>query len=240
MYAKQRKIKEKLLGELSAKIDREKLYENSFMVVEIEGDFEMNMSGYIASFLVSKYRKPTLVLRKDEKDDKFLVGSMRGYDTLMDDTKDFLQGLNLLEFVEGHQGASGIKIGYDNFSKLDDAINKALYELDTNESHIVDLILPASHLNKTFVANMESYSKIWGKGLEQPKYAIEQLEVNLSDALVMGKDADMIKMSVNGIELVKFSGVGKLKELKLDQDKNIILIDAGQKISASNVKSPKT
>ena len=216
MYAKQRKIKEKLLGELSAKIDREKLYENSFMVVEIEGDFEMTMSGYIASFLVSKYRKPTLVLRKDEKDDKFLVGSMRGYDTLMDDTKDFLQGLNLFEFVEGHQGASGIKIGYENFNLLDDAINKALYELDTDESHIVDLILPASHINKGFIGDMEAYSSVWGKGLEQPKLAVEQLEVNLSDALIMGKTEDMIKLMFNGVELVKFSGVSKLKDLKED------------------------
>src|SRR5690606_22971498 len=31
MYAKQRKLKEKLLEDLSAKIEREKLYENSFI-----------------------------------------------------------------------------------------------------------------------------------------------------------------------------------------------------------------
>jgi len=99
---------------------------------------------------------------------------------------------------------------------LDDAINKALYELDTDESHIVDLILPASHINKGFIGDMEAYSSVWGKGLEQPKLAVEQLEVNLSDALIMGKTEDMIKLMFNGVELVKFSGVSKLKDLKED------------------------
>jgi single-stranded-DNA-specific exonuclease len=216
MYQKQRKLKEKLLEELSAKIEREKLHENSFIVVEIEGDFEMNMSGYIASFLVTKYRKPTLVLRKDEKDEKFLVGSMRGYDTLMIDTKDFLQGLNLFDFVEGHQGASGIRIGYDNFKLLDNAINQALYELDTDESHVVDLILPASNINKPFIIEMEKFSGVWGKGLEVPMYAIEQLEVNLGDAELIGKEQNIIKFNVNSIEFIKFSDIGTLLDLKLD------------------------
>lgn len=216
MYAKQRKLKETLLEDLSAKIEREKLYENSFIVVEIEGEFEMNMSGYISSFLVNKYRKPTLVLRKDEKDDKFLVGSMRGYDSFLSDTKNFLQKLNLFDVAEGHAQASGLRISYDNFKRLDVQINNALADLDSEGAHLVDLVLPANMINVDFVSQVEKFSHVWGKGLEQPQFAAENIEVNLSDAYIMGKTEDMIKIMYAGVELVKFNGVEKLKDLKAD------------------------
>lgn len=227
MYAKQRKLKETLLEDLSAKIEREKLYENSFIVVEIEGEFEMNMSGYISSFLVNKYRKPTLVLRKDEKDGKFLVGSMRGYDSFLADTKGFLQGLNLFDVAEGHSQAAGLRISYDKFKKLDTMINEALTELDSEEVHIVDMVLPSTMLTKTFVSQIEKFSGVWGKGLENPMWAIENLEVNMNDAFIMGKNEDMIKMIFNGIEVIKFSGVDTLKDLKAD-GKTVVLNVVGK------------
>lgn len=214
MYAKQRKLKEALMIQLEEKIQNEKLYENTFMVLEIEGDFEMNMSGYVASFIVSKYRKPTLILRRDEDNQEQLVGSMRGYDNLMVNTKDFLQGLQLFTSVEGHQGASGLRIESSNFEQLDESINEALKHIDIDDSFLVDLILPARSVNKEFVMEMERYNSLWGKGLEAPMLAVEKLEVNLGDATIMGKNEDMIKFVSNGINYVKFNGSEELIELK--------------------------
>lgn len=227
MYAKQRKIKEKLIPELSEKIDREKLYENSFMILEIEGDFEMNMSGYIASFLVSKYKKPTLILRKNEEDEKQLVGSMRGYDKLMVNTKDFLQGLELFESVEGHQGASGLKINKANFTLLDESINEALKEVEIDESHLVDLVFPGKSITKEFVMDMEKYSHIWGKGIESPTLAVEKLEINLGDSSVMGKDQNMLKFVNQGISYILFSNAAELIDLKA-KNKTAILNVVGR------------
>lgn len=227
MYAKQRKLKEKLMEELSEKIEREKLYDNSFMVVEIEGEFEMNMSGYIASFLVGKYRKPTLVLRKDEQNEKLLTGSMRGYDLYMEDTKAFLNGLNLFTLAEGHANAAGLKISKENFKLLDSSINEALKEIEVDESHVVDLVLSANTVNKKFIEEMERFSSVWGKGLEPPKLAVKGIEVNLADTFIMGKTEDMIKMSVNSVEFVKFNSIGSLKDLKND-GKTVILNVVGK------------
>lgn len=228
-YAKQRKIKEKLVGELTEVIERDSLHENAFMVIEIEDEFEMpmNMSGYIASFIVNKYRKPTLILRKDDKDTNFLFGSMRGYDPFMANVKDFLQSLNLFSTAEGHQAAAGLRIENSNFRKLDKAINEALSEIEVDESHVVDLVLNAKSITKEFIGEMERYSHIWGKGLEQPKFAVNGLEVKLADSFIMGKTEDMIKMSINGIEFVKFSGISTLKDLKSD-NKTVILNVVGK------------
>lgn len=229
MYAKQRKIKEKLIPELSNKIEKEKLYENTFMVIEIEDGFEMsmNMSGYIASFLVSKYKKPTLILRKNEEDEKQLVGSMRGYDKLMENTKDFLQGLEIFDLCEGHQGAAGLKISSDNFKLLDESINEALKEVEIDESLEVDLILPGKSVTSSFVTDVERYSHIWGKGIESPTFAVEGLEINLGDSSLMGKEQNMLKLSNQGISYVIFNDAEELIKLRL-QNKTAILNVVGR------------
>lgn len=227
MYAKQRKLKEKLLIELSEKIEKNKLYENMFMILEIEGDFEMNMSGYVASSLVSKYKKPTLILRKSEDDENQLVGSMRGYDKLMVDTKDFLQGLDLFESVEGHQGASGLKINTKNFTLLDESINEALEHIDIDETIEVDLVFPGKSITKDFIMDMDKYSHIWGKGIESPTFAVTNLEFNLGDSIVMGKNQDMIKLSHNGVSYLKFNDAEELIKLK-DGNKTAVLNVVGR------------
>ena len=227
MYAKQRKLKEKLLIELTEKIEKNKLYENMFMILEIEGDFEMNMSGYVASSLVSKYKKPTLILRKSEDDENQLVGSMRGYDKLMVDTKDFLQGLELFESVEGHQGASGLKINTKNFTLLDESINEALEHIDIDETIEVDLVFPGKSITKDFIMNMDKYSHIWGKGIESPTFAVTNLEFNLGDSIVMGKNQDMIKLSHNGVSYLKFNDAEELIKLK-DRNKTAVLNVVGR------------
>lgn len=220
-YGRQRRLREKIVEELSAKVEAGDMTKNRFMVLEIEGDFEMNMSGYIASNLVNRYRKPVLILRKDE-DTELLVGSARGYDQLLTDTKAHLQSLNLFETAEGHAQAFGLKITPDNFKKLNEAINQSLYELDVDESYMVDLIMNANSLTKNFIFDMSKYDKLWGKGLEQPLYAVEQLEVNLGDAEVIGKEQNIIKFNLNGIEFIKFNDNESLLDLRLDNKTAIL------------------
>lgn len=227
MYAKQRKLKDKLIEELSIKIENEKLYENTFMVVEIEGDFEMNMSGYIASFLVNKYRKPTLILRKDEENDTELVGSMRGYDKTLKDTRTFLENLNLFITAQGHNQASGLRIKRENFELLDESINEALQHIELDEDYLVDLILPAKSVTSSFVNDMERYSHIFGKGLEAPTFAVEGLEINLGDSSLMGKDQNMIKLTHSGISYIKFNDADELIKLR-SQNKTAILNVVGR------------
>ncbi|WP_341323468.1 DHH family phosphoesterase [Solibacillus sp. FSL H8-0523] len=214
MYSKQSKLKNKLMEELDSKIVSEKLDKNTFIIIEIEGDMIMNMSGYVASFVASKYRKPTLILRKNNQDQTILNGSMRGYDKQLKNTKSFLNSLELFDFVEGHPNAAGVQINTDNFKSLNARVNKAFQNLTLNEAHLVDLVMPAKILTKKFITDMERYSHVWGKGIEAPILAIEKVEVNLSEASIMGKNADMLKFDSNEISFVKFNEAEKLIELK--------------------------
>ncbi len=66
-----------------------------------------------------------------------------------------------------------------------------------------------------------------------------KLKKNLQNQVKIYESANSTESSIKAImyfdqaELIKVSKI--LKDLKLDNDKNIILIDAGQKVSASNV-----
>lgn len=213
-YGRQRRLRDKIVEDLKVKIESENLDNNRFLVVEIEGDFEMNMSGYIASMLTNKYRKPVMVLRKNE--DGILVGSCRGYDSLMTTTKSFINELGLFSTAEGHEQAFGLQIDRDKFKLLNDSINKALFKTEIEEGYLVDLILPAKSVNNSFVQELENYSHVWGKNIEPPVIAVEGLELNLSDMSIMGKNQDMVKLSHNGISYLKFNSADSLIDLKND------------------------
>lgn len=67
-----------------------------------------------------------------------------------------------------------------------------------------------------------------------------KLKQNLENQVKIYEEANNTKSSIKVIlyfDAIEYTKVQKiLKELKLEKDKNIILIDAGRKASASNVK----
>lgn len=223
-YAKQARMRDKIYEELKLQIAEKDLDKNRIIVLEVESEFPENFTGYIGSKIVGDYRKPVVVLREDTKKENegFRVGSLRGYDPLIEDGNAFLNTLGLFEYVSGHPNAAGVKIKFDNIKFLNEAINEALYELDVDESYMVDLIMNAKSLTKDFILDVSRYDKLWGKGLEQPLYAVEQLEVNLGDAQTIGKTENILKFATNGIEFIKFSDIESLLDLKLDNKTAIL------------------
>lgn len=224
-YGRQRRLRDKIVDELKIQIEEENLNENRFLVVEIKGEFELSMSGYIASMLTNQYRKPVMVLRKDK--DGLLVGSCRGYDSLMKSTKSFINKLELFNLAAGHEQAFGLRIDRNKFKLLNDSINKALEETELEEGYLVDLILPSTSMNKNLVYEFEKFSHVWGKNIEPPVIAVENVELNLSDMTLMGKSGDMMKQVVNGISYIKFNNIGSLLDLKSD-GKNAIVNVVGK------------
>lgn len=235
-YARQRRIRDKVMEEIENKIEKEKLYENQFIIVEVEGDFILNMSGYVAISLVQKYRKPCIVLRKNEEGK--LSGSLRGYDPLMMDTKDFLKDLNLFSLAEGHQNACGLEINELNFKKLDETINHSLQDVLVEEEYIVDFVMNYKSMTKTLIEDMEKYSHVWGRGIEEPKYAITSIEISGEDLQLIGKAENVIKFVKNGVEYVQFVASPDLKNF-VGTDK-LITIDVVGSTGVNSWRGNKT
>lgn len=224
-YSRQRKLRDQILSELEAKIEEEKLYENHFIIVEIEGEFNMNMSGYVAMFLVNRHLKPVIVLRKNEKGE--LVGSLRGYDLFMRNTKDFLNSLKLFNFAEGHQGACGVGISPDNRLLLDEKISEALSHVEKEEAYLVDFEMNVRSMSDSFIEEMDAYDYLWGRGIEKPMYAITDISVSASDIQLIGKAQNVLKFNKGNVEYVQFSADPELVKLK-DEGMDLILTIIGQ------------
>lgn len=211
-YSRQRKLRDKILEEIEMKIERDKLYENHFIVVEVEGEFEMNMSGYVAMPIVNKYKRPTIILRRNN--DGKLVGSLRGYDPFMTETRDFLNSLQLFDWARGHQNACGVQLQPEMRFQLDDKIGEALVDIELDETHWVDFTMPSASMTESFIYEMESCSNVFGRGLEQPLYAITDIEVRAEDIQLIGKAQNVLKFNKGNIEYVQFSADPKLVEIK--------------------------
>lgn len=223
-YARQRRLRDKIMEEIEEKIERDNLNDNQFITIEVEGEFAPNMSGYVAIALVQKYRKPCIILRRNSKG--VLIGSLRGYDPLMTDTKDFLKNLNLFTLAEGHQNACGLEIGSTNFSLLDEVINHKLSDVEVEESYIVDFVMNQKAMTSSFIEDMDKYAHLWGKGIEEPQYAIVDIDVRGTDLQLIGKTQNVIKFMKNNIEYVQFTASEELKEY-VGSDKKLTLTIIG-------------
>lgn len=107
--ARQNRSKDKAIEILDMRIQKEELYDNKIIIVEVEDEDKINpnLTGLIAMQLTAKYKKPCLVVK--ENSDGFLRGSARGDSSSeLKDLKTFFQQSGYFEYAEGHPQAHGV------------------------------------------------------------------------------------------------------------------------------------
>lgn len=218
-YARQRRLREKIMEELKETIKNKGLDKNKFIAIEVKGDYPTNMSGYVAISLVKEYQKPCIVLR--ENDLGMLVGSMRGLDSFMGDTKHFLNSLQLFEVAEGHPNACGLEIRRENFNVLNETINNRLKHYENSNLLQVDFVMKHKSMTKNFIEDMDRYSILWGKGIEEPVYVVD-VEVKAENIDTIGKNKSVMKFELNGVEYVQFSICDDIRDY-IGGDKTLIM-----------------
>lgn len=225
-HSRQKKIRDSWLEVLDEKIQEEKLYENAFLLIQIDDSmtikqnrkqvqFDRDLGGLIAGNLAGDYRKPVLILLWNEEK-KAYTGSLRGYDGTMKNTKDFLEGLELFEYLAGHQNACGFRINKDSLFALNGAINKALdgQELTGQQSIGIDFYLEDGQLTTELVDEVYEYEYLWGKGANKPMFGID-LVVD-TNTIKKSASSNMIEWYHNSIKFVQFSGDKRLLNLMED------------------------
>lgn len=209
-YAKQKRIRLKLVKELEQKIESENLNENAFIILQLD-DFEPNLKGYIAGNLTGKYRKPVLIMTWRDEEDSYM-GSLRGFENgIVKDVKTFLEKLNLFNYVSGHANAAGVSISKNNITKLNDMINEAL-EHDEESQIEVDFEIGSNELTTDLIDEVVELEKYWGKNCEEPLFAVKDVELRCADI----EFKNTTKATFNGIELISFSVDERLQDLAED------------------------
>ena len=174
------------------------------------------LTGLVAMRVCSALGKPTLIGRL--ADGGCIKGSIRNNsNSILSDLKSFLLSSGLFEFVEGHANAAGFSIPVENGERFLDYCADALKNIDVSENAFeVDYIFGQNQLADVgMIAEVVDRNKeIWGNNISEPRIAIEDIHFTKEDVFRMGTNKDSVKISMNGLEIVKFKDAIFANELE--------------------------
>ena len=224
------------------------LLANKILVVPTEQDeVDKNLAGLIANQLASKYQRPTLVLRRIEKEIETGItpdganiiteqiityeGSGRNYGkSRLENFRQFCNDTGLTLYAEGHASAFGIGIAAENLQAFIDKTNELLKDFDTTPCYFVDLEVNAEQLTDNEVFAIGSNSDIWGQGLEEPLIAITNIKISADDIHYMGEKKNTLKLTFPGrrTSMLKFNIQDEDKDLLNPGDGTITITAIGK------------
>lgn len=214
--SRQNRAKEKAMDLLEMEICKNSLDENKIIIVEVEDDaIDTTLTGLVAMNLVSKYKKPVLVVREDSEG--FLKGSGRGTDkSELKDLKQFLIDSGYFEFAEGHANAFGVSIHKSRVEKFTDYANEKLKNVNFNEGvYMVDFEFgweDEELINA--IDQIGSRPEIWSQGNDEPYFAVENIKLSCDDISIIGKNSDTLRFVKNGVTYVMFKANRLIEEVQ--------------------------
>lgn len=205
--------KRKIMETLENKIQEEGLDKNSVIIVDgTEALAKENISGLVANILAEKYKRPTLVLRKnikesDEENGKIVFGgSARSYERgnveYFKALSTFLTGTGLIQTM-GHENACGINLHSENISKLIEKCNELIDINDITTVYEVDYEIKGDDLTPEAVLEVANFRDMWGNKVDEPKFGITNIFVQSSDVQAFGDNKNFVKLRYNGVDYVR-------------------------------------
>jgi single-stranded-DNA-specific exonuclease len=214
--SRQNRAKEKAMDLLEMEICKNSLDENKIIIVEVEDDaIDTTLTGLVAMNLVSKYKKPVLVVREDSEG--YLKGSGRGTDkSELKDLKQFLLDSGYFDFAEGHANAFGVSIHRSQVERFTEYANEKLKDVNFNEGvYEVDFLFDCNE--DTLVDAIDqigSRPEIWSQGNDEPYFAIEGIKLSCDDTSIIGKNSDTLRFVKNGVTYVMFKANRLIEEVQ--------------------------
>jgi single-stranded-DNA-specific exonuclease len=200
--ARQNRLRDKGLKLIEERIEERDLDKNKILIVNVSDILEQSLTGLVANQLVSKYKRPCLLVRYHEED--VYGGSGRGYDKHeIKDFRNFLIDTNKFIFCEGHENAFGINIHKDNLVEVNDILNEKLSHVLNENVYEVDFVIPSNQINESIVKDIAQLRDVWGNTVGEPLLLIKDIQVNTSD-IDNGQKKNVLKFTSRGIEFIRF------------------------------------
>lgn len=206
--ARQKRMQEKMADLCNISIQEEDLLSNKIITIELDekyDDMPPELNGLTATKISNGTGHPTLIGRVNK--DGFMRGSIRGLSTIdMPPLKEFLLSSGLFEYVQGHELAAGFSIPVKNLSAFHQWANEKLANVDLNsKTWGVDFDLNARDEElREIINDMDSLSHLWGQGFPEALISVRDIRSHRADIKVMGKNADTVKISCNGVSYMFF------------------------------------
>jgi len=202
------KIERKVLKEALEKVKREVNFKDSRVIVLASHDWHVGVIGIVASRIIDRFYRPTIVIALDGKMGK---GSGRSIDSF-----NLFSAVNAcreyLTDFGGHEGACGLAIEKRNVDKFREAINEvahlAIDDKDLSPSVDIDLEVALSSLSKKLIKELELLAPF---GPENPRPIFISTNVYLkNDPYRISKNGFKMWVTDNNItyEAISFRGNG--------------------------------
>lgn len=211
--ARQNRIKEKAIDLIDFKIQKDELYENNIIIVEVEpqDSIPQELSGLIAMAIVSKYNKPCLIVRRNREN--LLQGSARGNENFasLSNLKEYLEKSGYFEYAMGHDNAFGGGIKVNRLEAFINYINNDLPANAFENCYVVDYILNAREDNVDLLTSLAEHPEYFGNHIDEIKVVLK--DIPLANVMTMGTNKDSMKISYNSIDYIRFKDLDFVEDI---------------------------
>ena len=187
--SERQKVTQKVLEEATKLVDVKTLAKKK-VVILYSPNWHEGILGIVAGRLAKQWQKAVFVVTDDHEG--YIKGSARaleGYHLfeLLNECQD------LIERFGGHALAAGITFAPENLKALEDKMNELLQEVEVTPSLQVDLSLPLSDLNVSFVEQLSILAP-FGEGNRPP--VIELKNVYVKNVKPIGNKLQHLKFTL--------------------------------------------
>lgn len=197
--------KQKLLEDVAEVITSQDL-DCPVLLLDVSGMVSnTEIVGLTAMNLASVYKRP-VILGTLNKNFGTISGSVRVNNGFPDvNFKDTCVNSGLFDFAQGHQQAFGHSYKLENKQKIQDYFKTVYGKEALQNHHIVDFIIPQiQDLSTSDFFLIQTYKSLWGKGVEEPTFVIENIPLYPMSLETLGKKGDTIKYTHSRIEFMFF------------------------------------
>ena len=191
-------------------------------IIVCSENWHKGIVGIIASNLVDKYNKPSIVLAQEKNN---LVGSART-----------ARGINVLEILEkcsafltkygGHKSAAGLSLNIENLERFQDLfeeeVGKVSNELNKDKQITIDLVLSVDEINDILYRTIMRFAP-FGLGNKAPVFCTNKIN-NFKLSLVGNNDSHLkgiVKGTSKSFEFIGFNLGHKYEHLCNSKSINI-------------------
>lgn len=206
---KQKKMTEESASILSEEIEKFGMDKLPILVCNARDDVDSNSTGLIANRLADQYQRPCLLMRR--KGD-VCKGSGRGYEKCeIRDFNQWCKDTGLFTKVDGHPGAFGCEIPFDNTNKLFQMLS-TMKKIDEPTYYVYN-VYDASQLHDQIIKNVAKYDHIWGNTVSEPIFLIKNIPCNKYNINLIGSKQNKIEFTYHNIKFTKQTKGSSLAKL---------------------------
>ena len=201
---RQTREQDKAMEDLESMIEDNNLLNHKVILFTLEsGTIDRNIAGLIANKLANKYQRPCCVLFDTPEG---YQGSARGYEmTGITNFKTICEQSGA-DWAQGHENAFGMCLQSSNIDQFLAKTDEALASISAEPVYYVDYIYTGADVQAQDILTIAGLSDLWGKDMDEPYIAIENLKVSKDMVTIYRKTSNTIKITLqNKISLMIFN-----------------------------------